>query len=103
MIRRPPRSTLFPYTTLFRSQLAEHWQDVAEDLRAGRVYLPGKDLAAFGVTEADLAAPSASPPLRGLIAFQVRRAADLRNDGPLITGKLRDFRRAALAVHAAGS
>src|SRR2546422_8602425 len=24
MIRRPPRSTLFPYTTLFRSRLAEH-------------------------------------------------------------------------------
>src|SRR3712207_7663240 len=23
MIRRPPRSTLFPYTTLFRSQLAD--------------------------------------------------------------------------------
>src|SRR4051794_41281751 len=28
MIRRPPRSTLFPYTTLFRSHLlmeAKHW------------------------------------------------------------------------------
>src|SRR2546425_6847965 len=24
MIRRPPRSTLFPYTTLFRSYVAEH-------------------------------------------------------------------------------
>src|SRR2546426_4956921 len=24
MIRRPPRSTLFPYTTLFRSRLAPH-------------------------------------------------------------------------------
>src|SRR3989442_4638786 len=24
MIRRPPRSTLFPYTTLFRSQCAGH-------------------------------------------------------------------------------
>src|SRR5260370_18621356 len=24
MIRRPPRSTLFPYTTLFRSQLLGH-------------------------------------------------------------------------------
>src|SRR5258705_3749637 len=24
MIRRPPRSTLFPYTTLFRSHLAVH-------------------------------------------------------------------------------
>src|SRR3989441_10733998 len=30
MIRRPPRSTLFPYTTLFRSTLAERispWSD----------------------------------------------------------------------------
>src|SRR3712207_8595795 len=26
MIRRPPRSTLFPYTTLFRS---EHWPQIA--------------------------------------------------------------------------
>src|SRR5256885_7146531 len=25
MIRRPPRSTLFPYTTLFRSVLAARW------------------------------------------------------------------------------
>src|SRR3989449_11082181 len=33
MIRRPPRSTLFPYTTLFRSLLAD---DVAY-LIAGRV------------------------------------------------------------------
>src|SRR5256886_7507052 len=24
MIRRPPRSTLFPYTTLFRSVIADH-------------------------------------------------------------------------------
>ena len=38
-------------------QLAEHWQDVAEDLRAGRIYLPGEDLARFGVSEHDLAAP----------------------------------------------
>src|SRR2546426_8050093 len=26
MIRRPPRSTLFPYTTLFRSQLVEDFR-----------------------------------------------------------------------------
>src|SRR3712207_7773404 len=25
MIRRPPRSTLFPYTTLFRSQIDRKW------------------------------------------------------------------------------
>ena len=37
MIRRPPRSTLFPYTTLFRSDLREKaaWQkeNVAGDLK----------------------------------------------------------------------
>src|SRR2546430_12351790 len=27
MIRRPPRSTLFPYTTLFRSNLPRHAQE----------------------------------------------------------------------------
>src|SRR5437899_9942519 len=26
MIRRPPRSTLFPYTTLFRSNSGDFWQ-----------------------------------------------------------------------------
>src|SRR5258708_31949166 len=26
MIRRPPRSTLFPYTTLFRSQVLQNWE-----------------------------------------------------------------------------
>src|SRR5256886_17705523 len=33
MIRRPPRSTLFPYTTLFRSQLIRHVQILVEALR----------------------------------------------------------------------
>src|ERR1035437_10616465 len=32
MIRRPPRSTLFPYTTLFRSHLLEHALDVFRPL-----------------------------------------------------------------------
>src|SRR2546430_466836 len=36
MIRRPPRSTLFPYTTLFRSGLGEAWTppDVTMDAPA---------------------------------------------------------------------
>src|SRR2546430_12331867 len=32
MIRRPPRSTLFPYTTLFRSNLANDFDDVGPRL-----------------------------------------------------------------------
>src|SRR3712207_7451879 len=39
MIRRPPRSTLFPYTTLFRSRPALHRLAVAQDPHA-----PGLDL-----------------------------------------------------------
>src|SRR2546422_7434336 len=31
MIRRPPRSTLFPYTTLFRSNI-NHWLGIAGDV-----------------------------------------------------------------------
>src|SRR3989449_6666832 len=34
MIRRPPRSTLFPYTTLFRSYLVQLRGDVKTDLLA---------------------------------------------------------------------
>src|SRR3712207_8717046 len=49
MIRRPPRSTLFPYTTLFRSIAAE----VAIQFpgRVDRLVL----VSAAGITSADLA------------------------------------------------
>src|SRR3989441_6852751 len=39
MIRRPPRSTLFPYTTLFRSGRVERVEDVLQVL--GRDADPG--------------------------------------------------------------
>ena len=55
-------------------QLAEHWQDVAEDYQAGRIYLPGEDLDRYQVTEADLAGPAAGPRLRELMTFETRRA-----------------------------
>src|SRR5438445_6533793 len=35
MIRRPPRSTLFPYTTLFRSVRIEHPEVSVDQLRVG--------------------------------------------------------------------
>src|SRR3712207_7918099 len=38
MIRRPPRSTLFPYTTLFRSDLDRRrlWRSLGHHLGGGR-------------------------------------------------------------------
>src|SRR5256885_14142818 len=39
MIRRPPRSTLFPYTTLFRSHRRESWTAPQGSNRVPRVAL----------------------------------------------------------------
>src|SRR2546426_5451148 len=53
MIRRPPRSTLFPYTTLFRSDrraILEDEGEVATDRHAARL-LQLDDLAAAGVAD----------------------------------------------------
>src|SRR2546426_6602034 len=47
MIRRPPRSTLFPYTTLFRSDLAPILKDNLFD-RVETVVLTSATLAAGG-------------------------------------------------------
>src|SRR5258708_22318368 len=42
MIRRPPRSTLFPYTTLFRSIVATHFQS-QDHVRPAREALMNRD------------------------------------------------------------
>jgi squalene synthase HpnC len=83
-------------------QLIEHWQDVAEDYRAGRVYLPQDDLETFGVPEADLGRDSASPALRRLIIFETRRAADLLAGGAPLVGRTRGWARLAIAGYVAG-
>src|SRR2546422_523788 len=51
MIRRPPRSTLFPYTTLFRSRLLERM------LPFGVEPFDRRDLLAGGLGDGRLARP----------------------------------------------
>ena len=83
-------------------QLAEHWQDVAEDLGNGRIYLPGEDLERFGCTEADLAAPTAGPAVRQLMTFETGRASRLLDRGAPLVGTLRGSARLAVAGYLAG-
>ncbi len=83
-------------------QLAEHWQDVAEDFRAGRIYLPAEDMERFGCAESDLAAPSAGPQLRALMAFEVERARQLLDEGAPLVGNLHGSARVAVAGYVAG-
>ena len=70
-------------------QLVEHWQDVAEDLRNDRVYLPQEDLKRFEVTEASLAEPTASPNVRKLMSFESHRASALLAEGAPLVGTLK--------------
>jgi squalene synthase HpnC len=83
-------------------QLAEHLQDVGEDMQAGRVYLPAEDLRAYGCSEEDLRARPAAPPLRRLVAFEVGRARALMDAGAPLVGTLRGTARAAVAGYVAG-
>ena len=83
-------------------QLAEHWQDVAEDLANGRIYLPADDLEHFKVTVADLAEPAAGPAVRNLMRFETDRARQLLDEGAPLVGTLRGAGRLAVAGYLAG-
>jgi squalene synthase HpnC len=84
-------------------QLAEHWQDVAEDAAAARVYLPAEDLARFDVDTDQLrAGPPANGQLRALMAFEVARARRLLDEGAPLLGSLRGRARWAVAGFWAG-
>jgi squalene synthase HpnC len=83
-------------------QLVEHWQDVAEDLRRGRVYLPQEDLDRFEVGREDLAAPRASITFRRLMAFEVGRARQLLDRGAPLAGDVGGRAGLAIAAFVAG-
>ncbi len=83
-------------------QLTEHWQDVAEDLARGRVYLPAEDLERFGCSEGELREAHAGRRLRGLLAFEVARTRELLEEGAPLIGTLRGRERVAVAAFVAG-
>src|SRR3712207_6957934 len=60
MIRRPPRSTLFPYTTLFRSAVVVQQPRGAPHAHAGELVAKG-GLADLGVDALQLAARGGDP------------------------------------------
>src|SRR3989442_13436788 len=93
MIRRPPRSTLFPYTTLFRSHASQRF-----DAALARVYRdPAAARARFartGVeigTERAIALLGAEPEQFGALKTVERRR-------PLGLGVAQDERQARLAA-----
>jgi phytoene/squalene synthetase len=83
-------------------QVLEHCQDVGEDARAGRIYLPQAELRSIGVAPDDLLAPTTCPALRSAVRLQVSRARRLLGDGGPLVHRLRGWARVAVAGYVAG-
>src|SRR3712207_7698308 len=64
MIRRPPRSTLFPYTTLFRS--AGTTRMSASGTNEDDTFVPGSDRAELDRTSTQRSLIAMAEPLRGV-------------------------------------
>ncbi len=74
-------------------QLTNFWQDVAVDLKMGRIYIPLEDMERFGYSEDDLQERRYNKLFRSLMAFQVERTRELFRQGRrlpmLVRGRLR--------------
>jgi len=89
-------------------QLTNILRDVAEDWRRGRLYLPQEELAAFELTESDLAVGKVDARWRAFMQFQISRnrqlyeeawpgIALLAKDGRLAIGTAAEFYRHILS------
>jgi squalene synthase HpnC len=83
-------------------QLAEHWQDVGEDLRQGRVYLPAEDLRRFGVAVEEIGQGRPTPSFRRLMAFEGEGARALLDRGLPLAADLGGRFGFAVAAYVAG-
>ncbi len=100
--RRDRRSLELSDQVCTALQLVEHFQDVAEDFAVGRLYLPGEDLARFGCAEGVIAAGTATPAFRRLMAFEAARARRLLESGLPLVASLTGRGRLAVAGFVGG-
>lgn len=81
-------------------QITNILRDIAEDWRAGRVYLPQEELAAFGLSEADLAHGQVDDRWRAFMRFQIQRNRQLYAEAWPGVGMLDSDGRFAIAAAA---
>src|SRR2546430_9229460 len=97
MIRRPPRSTLFPYTTLFRSFFLGKQDAVYEKLAAADLFLLPSQLESFGL--AALEAMACEVPVIATKGGGVPEVVEHGVDGYLVEpGDVKEAARYAIEV-----
>lgn len=78
-------------------QLANHWQDVAVDLKKDRIYLPQEDMKRFGVNWLS-SSPEGNDEFKRLMAFEVGRTRELFDEGRPLPGRVRGRLRLELRM-----
>ncbi len=100
-----PREVAEPYATDLgvAFQLSNFIRDVGEDLRRGRIYLPGEDLALFGVDREQLERGVVDGPIRRLLAHEIARTREIYRSAEagirLLHPTSRDCIRTAVALY----
>jgi squalene synthase HpnC len=83
-------------------QLTNFWQDLAVDLRKGRIYLPREDMERFGYAPEELGRQAVTPAFRALMAFECTRTRDLFDRGLVLAGMLDRNRGREIRLFAGG-
>jgi len=83
-------------------QLANFWQDVGNDFRRGRVYLPQEDRTRFGYTEEDLQGECCNEAFVQLMEFEVDRAEQFFQQGRPLIRRLPKFLRLDVSLFIEG-
>jgi phytoene synthase len=74
----------------------QHLRDVREDRGLGRIYLPGEDLARFGVGAADLESSKQTPQFIELMRFEAARAWGYYKESQPLLGMVHKRSRSSL-------
>jgi squalene synthase HpnC len=83
-------------------QLANFWQDVREDNRRNRIYLPLADMERFGVTENQIYERRFSREFRSLMQYEVAYAQNLFYRGMPLLGRLNRDLAVDIALFSSG-
>jgi squalene synthase HpnC len=83
-----PQTLALSDATCIGLQLAEFWQDLGEDARKGRIYVPLEDVDRFGCSVAGFAQGRVDERFRSLMTFEVERAQAFLERGRPLGGLL---------------
>lgn len=97
-----PRTLALSDATCIGLQLAEFWQDLGEDARWGRIYVPLEDMDSFGYSVSDFEEGCADARFRRLMELEAQRTCSFLERGRPLGGLIHGRIGAAVRLFTAG-